>query len=122
MPVTRRRTAPLRRERYGNPEDAALVVAARERLGTSQSGLGELLGVTQGSISHIETQERPLTHLMRDRIQQLTDAAKAMDVIDRELSLSCSGQLLSPREFIPHLLKCSRCMARSTLLRETMPL
>lgn len=117
--MTRRRPPP-RRTRYGNPQDAALVEQTRTRLGVSQSGLAELLGVTQGSVSHIETQERPLTHLLRDRLQQLNNASHAVELLRSGRSLACDGTNLPREEYIPHLLTCAKCLAHATLYRDVI--
>lgn len=117
MPSMTRRRSPPRRTRYGNPEDAALVEQTRARLGVSQNGLADLLGVTQGSVSHIETQERPLTHLLRDRIAQLNAAKHAVELTHGNRSLACEGADLEADEFIPHLYTCAKCLARATMFR-----
>jgi DNA-binding XRE family transcriptional regulator len=75
MPVAKRRGR--RRRKYGNANDAALTKQCRALYGWSQGELGEQLGVTQGSVSHIEQELRPLTTLMRREVEALIAMQRA---------------------------------------------
>jgi predicted transcriptional regulator len=82
-----------------------------ELLGVSQAGLAERLGWTQGAVSHIVTEQRPLTHLARLAVEQMMQVELATQVYNGGLPTSCRGQALLGGAFIEHLLQCHRCMA-----------
>jgi transcriptional regulator with XRE-family HTH domain len=114
--------------RYGNTHDARLVLNARATLDMSQNEFGELIGMTQGGISLIESRRSPLPYLARRTILQALARHEAMYQI-RELeaapenipAFSCTGQMLDHERFLLHLPECMTCMARATIMRRTRP-
>ena len=72
---------PLRRR---TPKlDAAFVKEAREAIGITQAELGEVIGVKQPAISHLETARLKLRPLVRRELQRMLVDAGRTDVLER---------------------------------------
>lgn len=81
MPRTMARPGRPARASYGNPHDARYVQRAREQLELTQTQLGEHVGLSQASISLIESRQMALPHLARREIEWLFVWQRALKLI-----------------------------------------
>jgi DNA-binding XRE family transcriptional regulator len=115
----RRRRTRREMNAYGSAADASFMSNARQALGFSQAEMGEALGLTQGAVSHIETKDRPLSYLQREKINQLLAMQSAIGLsMEASPALGCPAQThMDHVEYAAHLLTCSTCIAKAIVMR-----
>lgn len=103
----------------GSRADARLMVKAREQLGgISQQEMGELLGMTQGAVGHIEQGRTKLNGWVRRDLNRLLVQAEAARMAAGSEPLVClTMSTLAAADYLTHLEGCPACSARAIRTR-----
>jgi len=101
----------------GTETDSQLLRRAMRTLRFTQTDIANVLGITQGAISHILRKNTKLNRLARLELKKRTKLRELANLVAEGKAMTlrpCRGHTLTDFEtFANHLMECPMCIARS---------